>query len=333
MMWSGFSRVDVRRHLYVHWRSLFLMGLLLFPGAACRKGAKGPAVDTVVEGLSADHRIVTLSAERSTLFETVEVKKEKRAIRMQANARTLARAIPGSGRPLVIFEDDETARIYSDFNKGRAAFNRGAKQLQRMKALFANEAASGRDVLDAETEYRQAEASYREAETRLRQEGLMPARLDALSIDVCLVVADIPESRIEGIHVGARTELQFSSYSSRHFQGRVVSIADAVDPTTRTIRVGVEVRDPGRLIKPGMFARVLLDQGVQDAFVIPEAAVVTVEGKAYVFVKTSDTTFEKREVTTGDSPGDEFLLLSGLTAGDRVVTNHAILLKGMFFKY
>lgn len=287
--------------------------------------------------VSPDGATITLSREQAERFETKPVSPRKSTIYLKVVARTVAAVVLSADlqQPLVIFEAQDIAQLYSDYTRNRAAFERSFKQLARLKELLANNAVSGKDVLDAETDNRQAEASLREAESKLRQAGFNPRQLAAMRPGTVFIVADVPEARINAVDMGERVKIEFNSFPGEIISGNVTSIGDAIDPQTRTIKVGMELANEKKRIKPGMFANVSIEDRVVDAISVPRSAVVSADARAFVFVKTEETQFQRRPVILGGDSEDEkeFEVVSGLRPGERVVATHAILLKGMSFGY
>lgn len=103
----------------------------------------------------------------------------------------------------------------------------------------------------------------------------------------------------------------------------VVSVGSAIDPRTRTVPVTVAFANPGNLM-PGMFAaaRVYTAES-RDAVAVPAAAVVDDGGFPTVFVMDGGESFFKRRVVTGARDGDWVEVVSGVQAGDRVVSRGA----------
>ena len=80
------------------------------------------------------------------------------------------------------------------------------------------------------------------------------------------------------------------------------------------------------LLRPNMFARVVLRGDAHPAVVVPAAALVQSGFRTLVFVETSPWTFEAREVKAGPVSAGQAEVLEGLTAGERVVVKDAVLL-------
>lgn len=107
--------------------------------------------------------------------------------------------------------------------------------------------------------------------------------------------------------------------------GKVSVVSPALDPNSTTVQVWVEAPNPGERIKPGLTVQVsMIAQNVKDALVVPSAAVLTAEdGSTNVMVIGSDNHAHQTAVKTGIHFGDDVQILSGLQAGQKVVTTGA----------
>jgi Cu(I)/Ag(I) efflux system membrane fusion protein len=99
------------------------------------------------------------------------------------------------------------------------------------------------------------------------------------------------------------------------------------------VRVSIEMPSQGGRIKPGMFARVHIQERSDDALVVPLSSVVSADAKNFVFVRVAPNRFARREVVLGGDNGTDVRVARGLAEGDPVVVTNAILLKGMSFGY
>ncbi|MBN2506897.1 MAG: efflux RND transporter periplasmic adaptor subunit [Verrucomicrobia bacterium] len=102
--------------------------------------------------------------------------------------------------------------------------------------------------------------------------------------------------------------------------GRWVFVDRAVDPATDTLRTRMEFPNPRGLLRPGMFARarIRLESG-PDRLVVPQRAVVELQGKTFVWVVGADHTTSQREVELGPRIESDWLVERGLKAGERIV--------------
>lgn len=278
---------------------------------------------------------LTMTPEESKRFETIVIRETNFVENLRVSAQAVAGAIPSleSHLALVVFEVPEMTQVFSSYIKSKAAFERALKQYDRVKEMIAGNAASGRELLEAQTDRNQAEAEHREAESRLIQNSFSPQQLERMRSGTVLMMCDVPEARLVEVDIGERVEFDFTSFPNEVFYGRVMAISNAIDPQTRTVKVSIELPNPKGRIKLGMFARVTIERTTVKALALPHEAVVSADAKSFVFVRTTDSTFERRQVMLGADNGKEFELKSGVQAGENVVVTNAILLKGLSFGY
>lgn len=99
--------------------------------------------------------------------------------------------------------------------------------------------------------------------------------------------------------------------------GKFVFVDRAVDPKTGTLRVRAEFANPGRILRPGMFGRIKVDIGERsDSILVPERAVVELQGKNFLWVVGPDNKASQRAVKVGEQVGGNLLILEGLKAGE-----------------
>ena len=138
----------------------------------------------------------------------------------------------------------------------------------------------------------------------------------------------IQEKDLSSVKAGAEAVLRTQAYPGEDFRGRLVLVGDVVDAGTRTVEGRVEVPNPSGKLKPGMYVDgSVAAAGERAVIAVPEAALQDDEGRAVVFVKTGERTFERREVVAGERFAGYVEILSGLTEGETVVTSGGFLLK------
>jgi membrane fusion protein, copper/silver efflux system len=141
------------------------------------------------------------------------------------------------------------------------------------------------------------------------------------------VEADIYEQDLRFVRLGEAVEVEIAAYPGERFAGRVSYVYPEVRPETRTARIRAELANPGGRIKPGMFATVSLDAPVSERGVlVPRDAVMHGGTHAMVFVEDSPGVFRTREVQVGGDDAGRTQILSGLLAGERVVSRANFLL-------
>lgn len=133
--------------------------------------------------------------------------------------------------------------------------------------------------------------------------------------------ADIYQSDLPGMALGAPVALTVSAVPDMTFTGRVSFIAPVLDPATRTVKVRMDVPNADQMLKPGMFAVARLTFDLGEQLAIPDTAVMRTGEHTYAFRDDADGRLVPTEIAVGDHCGDWFAVRAGLSEGDRVVTS------------
>jgi len=251
--------------------------------------------------------------------------------------------------------------------QAKAAQSKAEADLNRIKDLFENRAVAQKEVIGAETalaqtrsDVAQTEAAVEESQKRLQIFGLKPdqsaqdilvrAPVSGKVLDISVaageyrndtsapvmtiadlstvfMAADVPENQIRFIRPGEQVEIALGAYPGETFKGQVKRVGDTEDPQTRTIKVRAELQNPAGRLRPEMFGEIRHQQGFREAPVVPAGAIVQGDQRNIVYREKSPGVFEIVEVTFGKRAGDHVPLLSGIKAGDRIVTDGAMLLR------
>jgi Cu(I)/Ag(I) efflux system membrane fusion protein len=156
---------------------------------------------------------------------------------------------------------------------------------------------------------------------------------DLADLDILWATANIFEKDLALVRPGSRAEVRTQAYPAEVFQGRLVLIGDVQDEVTRTTRGRLELPNPSRKLKPGMFIDVtLIPETTGESLAVPEQAVRQVEGKTVVFVQGPGGAFEPREIKLGLLTGGWAEILEGLQEGEVVATEGSFSLKAEMLK-
>lgn len=132
---------------------------------------------------------------------------------------------------------------------------------------------------------------------------------------------DIYEYEVPFVHLGQRVTLTLSYSPGKTYTGNISYVYPTVDPQTRTVKVRVQLPNPGFFLKPQMFAdaQVRVDYGTK--ILVPEEAVLDSGTEQHVFVVHQGGVFEPRKVTVGPVVDNNAVILSGLKPGETIVVS------------
>ena len=133
--------------------------------------------------------------------------------------------------------------------------------------------------------------------------------------------ADIYEYEVPFVRLGQRVPLTLSYYVGKTYTGIISYIYPTVDSQTRTVKVRIQIPNPGFALKPQMFAdaQLRVDYGMK--ILIPQEAVLDSGTEQQVFVVHPGGIFEPRKISLGPVVDGNVAVLSGLQPGETVVTS------------
>jgi len=149
-------------------------------------------------------------------------------------------------------------------------------------------------------------------------EGDMPYEITDLSR--VWVLADAYETDLSRIQVGMTATLALQAFPNQEFTGKVIFVDPILDAKTRTAKVRLEFPNPKGELKPEMFGEVTLRTRQREGLRIPADAVIDSGTQKVVFVALGEGKLQPREVKVGPVTDDAVEVLSGLDAGEKVVT-------------
>ena len=243
-----------------------------------------------------------------------------------------------AGQPLAKLDADrltlELERAQMELDKQQRVFERNQElydkslvseeEFEQAKSNYET-AKAARDLARLDVEYTTIRAPFSGVVSeRLIKVGNMVGTHEAAfrltDFDPLLAVMHVPERELNKLRTGQTAELRLDALPGQTFTGTVERISPVVDPETGTFKVTVEVRDPSRTIKPGMFGRVRVVYDTHEgAILVPKSAVEAEDDAASVFVVREDSAF-RQVVQTGYEDERHIEITSGLAPGDVVVT-------------
>lgn len=136
------------------------------------------------------------------------------------------------------------------------------------------------------------------------------------------LLINVSESYFTKVKKGNEVEIKLDVYGDEVFKGNVSLVYPTIDPATRTFPVEVKIANNDERVRPGMFARVIMNFGTQNHVVAPDLAIVKQSGAGdrYIYVfKDGKVSYEKVEL--GRRMGNKYEIISGVNSGDQVVVS------------
>jgi len=276
-----------------------------------------------------------------------------------------------AGQVLATLDSVELGEALGRYQQSKTKLALAQANMDRVKILVDKKIAARKEILQAETDYRMAQTELRTDEERLMLYGVSAASLKGdqkrpllpvrspiggiitekhaivgelsdpatslytvADLSSVWVLVDIHEKDLAKVRRGQSATVVVGAFPDMKFRGRITYLADVVDEATRTVKARVEVVNPGRKLKPEMFATVelALAGDAPPVLALPEDAVQELNGKKVVFVAESDTEFASRDVALGRASGGMVEVLSGVKEGERFAVKGAFLLKSEVMK-
>ncbi len=269
------------------------------------------------------------------------------------------------GQALAVLDSIELGEARSSYLQTASEAALTQTNFERAQRLNADNIIPEKDYLRARAEHEKARAALRAAGDKLRMMGVDPeklsgsvflltapfagtviekkavlgelARTDAslftvADLSTLWIESDLFEKDLGKVKVGAQAAVTVSAYPGVVFKGRLTYISSTMDKETRTVKARVEVPNPDGRLKPEMFATVAIGTGGSaKALIVPEEAVLLVQGQPTVFV-AEEGGFEPRAVEVGERAQGRIVIKSGIEAGEDVVVSGAYAIKARLLK-
>lgn len=135
------------------------------------------------------------------------------------------------------------------------------------------------------------------------------------------LMINVSEGLYSNVKKGMPVDVALDVYGNEKFNGKVSIVYPSIDPSTRTFPVEITIENGNERIRPGMFARVTMNYGVENRIVVPDQAVIKQPGSGERFVYIySDGKADFKKVELGRLVGGSYEIISGLNDGDEVIT-------------
>jgi Cu(I)/Ag(I) efflux system membrane fusion protein len=140
------------------------------------------------------------------------------------------------------------------------------------------------------------------------------------------VIAEVPESALMEVTTGAEVRVSFRGLAGEPMTGRIDTIYPELDMMTRTGKLRVELPNPDGRLRANMFADVEIMLGQTPVVQVPEGAVIDTGDRQVVILALGEGRFRPSPVIVGRRAGGMIEIVSGVAAGDRVVSTATFLI-------
>ena len=272
-----------------------------------------------------------------------------------------------AGQPMLEVSSPDYSQLRANYLKARDSYSLTDKNYQRAQDLYAHHAIAQADLLQAESLRTQAQADMNAAEQGLHILGITnvdslasapptaqipvrapisgevvdrlcsPGQLIQAGATQCFTISDMStvwvlvnvyQNQLSYVHNGEAVSVQTDAYSTV-FHGKISYLAPAVDPNTRTLQARIVTENPGEKLKNQMYVTaIVVADTIPKAITVPVASVMrNAENQPFVYVQTGATQFSRRMVEIGETQQERIQILSGLSAGEKVVADGSLFLQ------
>lgn len=270
-----------------------------------------------------------------------------------------------SGQALAVIASPEFGQAQSDARRAESDFMLAEKNLQRVRELEQHGVAPRKDLQAAEADASRTRAELERTRNRLKLYGaaregvdqvytltspiagtvverninpgqeLRPDQMVANSPPLFVVTDpttlwaqfDASERNLAHLHAGKNITVRTPTYRDQTFTARIETISDFLDPGTRALKVRARIENKSSQLKAEMFVTADVDADGERELLVPTKSVFFQNEKYFLFLDEGNGSYQRREVKTGDVRNNFVEILSGLHAGEKVVTEGTLMLQ------
>lgn len=261
------------------------------------------------------------------------------------------------GQTLAIMRSSEMAGYTKDYVSSEADIKSFKRELESTKELYKSGLASGKDLQHAQSDYDKAVAENKRASSvvainKSNSKGYeltspisgyvveknltnnMQVRADngqnlftISDLSSVYVLANIYESDISSVQMGDPVKITTLSYPDKVFTGKIDKIYSMIDPDNKVMRARVKIDNPGSLLKPQMFAKVMIQALTGDQLpVMNSRALIFDNDRYYVVQRTGPAKVHIQPIVIAKRIEDRVYVKEGLKAGDEIISSRQLFL-------
>jgi RND family efflux transporter MFP subunit len=235
----------------------------------------------------------------------------------------------------------ESGEISAQLYQAQAAFNNAKQQYERIKSLFAANAATQMEMDQATLGLESARAGLNAARA-MESYTLITAPISGQIVEKRInlgemalpgqpvlkiednrnlrLEATIREQDIKYVHAGQPVTVQIDALPGRDITARVAQVVPAADVRTHSFVVKIDVPSDKSLIT-GMYGKALFKTGKREAILVPRAALVEMSGLSGVYIVSAEGSAVFQMIQPGETRGEMIEAVTGLKSGDQVIVS------------
>jgi cobalt-zinc-cadmium efflux system membrane fusion protein len=269
------------------------------------------------------------------------------------------------GQTLAVIASPDFGQAQADTRRAEGDYALAQQNLARVKDLQEHGVAAAKDLNSAEADYARAESELKRTQARLKLYGggsgidqtyALKSPLDGVVVEKNInpgqelrpdqmgsapalfvitdpaylwALLDAAEKDLPRLAIAKRIEIRVPAYTDTGFEARITAVADFLDPATRTIKVRAALDNARHLLKAEMYVTAVLGGDGGNVLQVPARAVFFQGGGHFVFTDDGNGRFVRRQVKIGESSDGRIVIAGGLQAGQKVVSDGALLLQQM----
>jgi cobalt-zinc-cadmium efflux system membrane fusion protein len=263
------------------------------------------------------------------------------------------------GEILATILSTDISTYQRDYNIAKANFEIAESNLARSTELYKSGMLSAKEYAESQKEYHNNLSEFNEKKQILELYGGSENELDAMfrvvaprsgyiverninegtqirtdnatniftisDLETIWVWANVHESDMAKVNEGDFVTVKTIAYPDKEFKGTIKKIGTMLDPQSRVIRVRTELVNRDGLLKPEMFANVIITpKNYVKVLSVPQSSIVLENNNYYVMREVGPHSFEKKQVKIGKNYDKSTEILDGLREGDRIISEGSL---------
>ncbi len=226
----------------------------------------------------------------------------------------------------------------TQYNTAKVNFDIAQADFRRIESVYKVGGVSEQAFRQAEAAYLIAKESFDNVASHVKLyspiDGVVTARnadpgnlftstpiLELMQIDRLKVRINVSEQYFRFVHEGSEVNFSVDIFPGETFPGKISLVSPSIDPATRTFMAEVTIPNGGGKLRPGMFARSMINMGNAPGVMVSDVAIQRQIGSNERFVWViSDGAAHRRSVEIGRQIGDRIVVTAGLEPGEQVAT-------------